>query len=166
MSDDSKTAFFQSWLRDHHITEVECIIADINGIARGKILPAEKFIRSLDDDSLRLPESIFIQTVTGEYPEEDVIDPVDRDIRLWPDPNSIRLVPWYPEPTAQVLADIKLPVRCPTMPAFGGTDLRTLYVTTASLGRPADELAAQPLAGCVLQMRVEVPGLPVPAVDL
>ena len=98
-------AHFQQWLREHHVTEVECIIADINGIARGKILPAEKFIRSLDDDSLRLPESIFIQTVTGEYPEEDVIDPVDRDIRLRPDANSIRLVPWYPEPTAQVLAD-------------------------------------------------------------
>ena len=105
MADDGTKAHFQGWLREHHVTEVECIIADINGIARGKILPAEKFIRSLDDDSLRLPESIFIQTVTGEYPEEDVIDPVDRDIRLWPDPNSIRLVPWYPEPTAQVLAD-------------------------------------------------------------
>ena len=105
MADESRKAHFQQWLREHHVTEVECIIADINGIARGKILPAEKFIRSLDDDSLRLPESIFIQTVTGEYPEEDVIDPVDRDIRLRPDPNSIRLVPWYPEPTAQVLAD-------------------------------------------------------------
>jgi glutamine synthetase len=96
---------FQQWLREHHVTEVECIVADINGIARGKILPGEKFLRSIDDDSLRLPESIFIQTVTGDYPEEDVIDPVDRDIRLRPDFNSIRLVPWYAEPTAQVIAD-------------------------------------------------------------
>ena len=109
MSDESRKAQFQNWLREHHVTEVECIVADINGIARGKILPAEKFLRSLDDDTLRLPESIFIQTVTGEYPEEDVIDPVDRDIRLRPDPNSIRLVPWYPEPTAQVIADCYLP---------------------------------------------------------
>ena len=109
MSDEARKAHFQSWLRDHHVTEVECIIADINGIARGKILPGEKFLRSLDDDSLRLPESIFIQTVTGEYPEEDVIDPVDRDIRLRPDPNSIRLVPWYPEPTAQVHRRLLLP---------------------------------------------------------
>lgn len=69
-------------------------------------------------------------------------------------------------PAGEVLAEIPLPVRCPTMPAFGGADLRTLYLTTARQGRPADELAAQPLAGCVLQMRVEVPGLPVPAVDL
>jgi sugar lactone lactonase YvrE len=47
------------------------------------------------------------------------------------------------------------------MPCFGGPDLRTLYVTTARLNRPADELAAQPWAGCVLSARVDVPGLPV-----
>jgi glutamine synthetase len=96
---------FQGWLRENRVTEVECIVADINGIARGKILPGEKFLRSIAEDSLRLPESIFVQTVTGEYPEEDVIDPIDRDIRLRPDPRSIRLVPWYEEPTAQVIAD-------------------------------------------------------------
>lgn len=69
-------------------------------------------------------------------------------------------------PEGEVLAEVPLPVRCPTMPAFGGPDLRTLYITTARQGRPADELAAQPLAGCVLQLRVDVPGLPVPAVRL
>jgi sugar lactone lactonase YvrE len=53
-----------------------------------------------------------------------------------------------------------LPVRCPTMPCFGGHDLRTLYITTARENRPEAELAAQPLAGCVLTMRVDVPGLP------
>ncbi len=61
----------------------------------------------------------------------------------------------------RVLQSVALPVRCPTMPCFGGPDLRTLYVTTASKGRPAEELAAQPLAGCVLHTRVDVPGLPV-----
>lgn len=59
-----------------------------------------------------------------------------------------------------VLADIALPVRCPTMPCFGGPDLKTLYLTTARDKRPAEELAAQPLAGCVLQCRVMVAGLP------
>ena len=54
-----------------------------------------------------------------------------------------------------------LPVRCPTMPCFGGADLKTLYITTAREKRPADELAQQPLAGCVLSLRVDVPGLPV-----
>lgn len=64
-------------------------------------------------------------------------------------------------PAGEVLAELRLPVRCPTMPCFGGADLRTLYVTTARANRPADELAREPWAGCVLQCRVEVPGLPV-----
>lgn len=64
-------------------------------------------------------------------------------------------------PDGHVLQDLPLPVRCPTMPCFGGADLRTLYVTTARDKRPAEELAAQPLAGSVLVTRVAVPGLPV-----
>jgi sugar lactone lactonase YvrE len=64
-------------------------------------------------------------------------------------------------PDGTLLRDVALPVRCPTMPCFGGDDLRTLYVTTASKGRPAEELEAQPWAGRVLSLRVDVPGLPV-----
>jgi sugar lactone lactonase YvrE len=64
-------------------------------------------------------------------------------------------------PAGEVLAELKLPVRCPTMPCFGGADLRTLYITTARENRSADELAREPWAGCVLQCRVDVPGLPV-----
>lgn len=93
------------WLRERRVSEVECIVPDMSGIARGKILPAFKFIGSVEEDSLRLPESVFVQTVTGDYPEQNVIDPVTRDIRLRPDATAIRLVPWYEEPTAQVIAD-------------------------------------------------------------
>jgi sugar lactone lactonase YvrE len=63
-------------------------------------------------------------------------------------------------PDGRVAEELKLPVRCPTMPCFGGADLRTLYITTARENRPRDELAREPLAGCVLQCRVDVPGLP------
>lgn len=56
--------------------------------------------------------------------------------------------------------ELALPVRCPTMPCFGGRDLRTLYITTSREKRAAEELAHEPLAGCVLQLRVDVPGLP------
>jgi sugar lactone lactonase YvrE len=64
-------------------------------------------------------------------------------------------------PTGQVLAEVKTPVPCPTMPCFGGPDLKTLFITTSRQGRSAQELAQYPGAGCVLAMRVEVPGLPV-----
>lgn len=59
----------------------------------------------------------------------------------------------------EILQEIKLPVRCPTMLAFGGDDLRTLYITTGRHGRSAAELEQYPWSGCVLKLRVEVAGL-------
>ena len=64
-------------------------------------------------------------------------------------------------PEGDVAREVRLPVRCATMPAFGGPDLKTLYITTAREKRPAAELADQPWAGCVLALDVDVPGLPV-----
>ncbi|MGV8805805.1 MAG: SMP-30/gluconolactonase/LRE family protein [Polaromonas sp.] len=64
-------------------------------------------------------------------------------------------------PAGQVTAEWAVPASCPTMPCFGGADLKTLYLTTARQGRPADELQRWPASGCVLAMRVDVPGLPV-----
>lgn len=69
-------------------------------------------------------------------------------------------------PDGALLERVDLPVRCPTMPAFGDDDMRTLYITTAREGRPAEELAAQPWAGAVLRLRVAVPGLPIAAARL
>jgi sugar lactone lactonase YvrE len=64
-------------------------------------------------------------------------------------------------PEGEVIREVKLPVRCPTMPCFGGPDLRTLYITTSRENRPQAELIEQPYAGCVLALEVDVPGLPV-----
>jgi sugar lactone lactonase YvrE len=69
-------------------------------------------------------------------------------------------------PAGELLQQIELPLQCPTMPCFGGADLKTLYLTSARGGRPEAELQRMPWSGCVLQMRVEVPGLPVNFVQL
>ncbi len=61
-------------------------------------------------------------------------------------------------PTGELLQEVPLPVRCPTMLTFGGDDLRTLFVTSASHGRSDDEKAQYPLTGCVLTLRVDVAG--------
>lgn len=68
-------------------------------------------------------------------------------------------------PSGELLHVLHLPVRCPTMPCFGGPDLRTLYITTSREKRSAEELAAMPLSGRVLRLRVDVPGLPTHFVD-
>lgn len=94
-----------AWLRDHRIDEIECIVPDMNGIMRGKIVPREDFIGLLET-GVRLPEFVFFQGVTGDGAEGSaVISPLDRDVLCVPDLATIRIVPWYEEPTAQVICD-------------------------------------------------------------
>ena len=95
----------RAWAVARGVTEVECLAPDLAGVARGKIMPASKFF---EDASMALPSSIFMQTISGEYPEEDEdfrYDPSDGDIQLRPDFTTLTAVPWAPEPTAQVIHD-------------------------------------------------------------
>ncbi|MGH6720338.1 MAG: glutamine synthetase family protein [Alphaproteobacteria bacterium] len=94
-----------AWLKERRVDEVECLVPDLAGIPRGKILPAAKFTKSIAEGTLRLPESILGQTVTGDDPDSDAVDVTSPDITLVPDQRSIRLVPWYAEPTAAVICD-------------------------------------------------------------
>ncbi len=94
----------RNWLKERHITEVECLVPDITGNARGKIIPADKFSH---DYGTRLPEGIFATTVTGDYPDDyyELTSPSDSDMFLRPDPDTVRMVPWATDPTAQVIHD-------------------------------------------------------------
>ena len=57
-------------------------------------------------------------------------------------------------PPASCSPRCALPARCPTMPCFGGDDLKTVYVTSASLGRPPEERDRVPACG----LHLRVPG--------
>ncbi|HEU4460074.1 MAG TPA: glutamine synthetase family protein [Methylibium sp.] len=96
----------ERWLDQRRVTEIECLVPDLTGVARGKILPREKFT---EDRGMRLPEAVVAMGVTGEFPEEgpyyDVISPTDQDMHLLPDPSTVRIVPWASDPTAQVIHD-------------------------------------------------------------
>ena len=63
-------------------------------------------------------------------------------------------------PAGELLREVRLPARCPTMPCFGGPSLTTVYVTSARVNRSPDELARLPHSGCVFAFEVDVPGLP------
>ncbi len=56
---------------------------------------------------------------------------------------------------------IELPVTHPTMPCFGGPDLKTLFITSLRENFSAEQLAATPLAGGVFAARLDVAGTPV-----
>jgi glutamine synthetase len=101
---EREESHLKRWLREHRITEVECLVPDITGNARGKIIPAAKFST---DYGTRLPEGIFATTVTGEYIDEydEIVSPSDSDMYLRPDPNTLRVVPWASDPTVQIIHD-------------------------------------------------------------
>ncbi|MBS98376.1 MAG: glutamine synthetase [Oceanospirillaceae bacterium] len=99
-------AELERWLKEQGITEVECVVSDLTGIARGKISPVDKFIA---EKGMRLPESILLQTVTGDYVEDDLyyalLHPADIDFICKPDPQAAYLIPWTLEKTALVIHD-------------------------------------------------------------
>ncbi|MFT6917294.1 MAG: glutamine synthetase [Motiliproteus sp.] len=95
---------FDSFLKENRIIEIESMIPDMTGNARGKFYPLRKF---LAEESGRIPESVLIQTVTGDSADNagELVHPSDRDMMLVPDLSTLRLVPWAEEPTAQIIND-------------------------------------------------------------
>lgn len=94
-------------------------------------------------------------TVKG-YPDGSA---VDRDGYLW----NARWDGWCitrfaPDGTLDRIID--LPVQRPTCCAFGGSELKTLYITTAIGDLTEVALRGQPWAGGLLAIDVDVPGLP------
>jgi len=98
---------FGSWIKERGIGEVECLIPDLNGVIRGKVFPAPKFLQSERDGSLRIPSSIYSLTVTGEYSDDadESIAMKDPDVILRPDVDTMCVAPGYKTPTAFVFAD-------------------------------------------------------------
>lgn len=130
MQDDKQV--IRNWIKEHQISEVEVLVPDLTGNARGKFIPANQF---LNDSEPKLPESILVQTVTGEYSDEhwQFVEPTDTDMLLKPDVSTLRVVPWAREPTAQIIHD------CYTMdgtlhPLASRTILRKVLNAFAALG--------------------------------
>lgn len=102
----SKPDTLSQWLKERKISEVECLVPDMTGMPRGKISPTSKF---LAERGMRLPESVLLQSVTGDYVEDELyyelLDPADIDMICRPDPDAVFVAPWALESTAQVIHD-------------------------------------------------------------
>jgi glutamine synthetase len=101
-------ADLEPWFDQNVVDEVECLVPDLTGVARGKILPRRRFTQ---DRGMRLAESVLGMTVTGEAPDSneygEIISDNDIDMELLADPSTVCMVPWVPEParTAQIIHD-------------------------------------------------------------
>ena len=93
-------------LKQQGISEVECMISDFTGIARGKIASTGRF---LEEGGMRLPESVLLQTVTGDFVDDQafyaLLDEAGVDMFCRPAPEAIYVMPWLTEPTALVIHD-------------------------------------------------------------
>lgn len=100
---DELPAAAAEYLKDRRLDEVECIIPDLPGIARGKAVPASKFARQ---DSFHLPDSIFYQTITGNWGEAAGDEGfIEKDMILRPDMSTATAAPWTGDWTLQVIHD-------------------------------------------------------------
>ena len=90
--------------------EVECIIPDLAGVARGKAMPASKFARQ---EKFYLPDSIFFQTITGDWAEVPDTVYTEPDMILMPDFSTTSAAPWTQDITLQVIHDAYDPQGAP-----------------------------------------------------
>ena len=100
-SDDIPEAA-KNYLAANRLDEVECIIADFPGIARGKAVPAAKWERQ---PYFHLPNSIFFQTITGDWAEAATDGFTEPDMTLRPDLGTATAAPWAADGTLQVIHD-------------------------------------------------------------
>ncbi|MCZ8079228.1 MAG: glutamine synthetase family protein [Rhodobacteraceae bacterium] len=92
----------RDFIAGRRVDEVECIIADIAGVARGKAMPASKFAKQA---SYFLPNSIFLQTITGEWADNPSGAFTEPDMILVPDFSTATAAPWTADVTLQVIHD-------------------------------------------------------------
>ncbi len=94
----------QEWLDGRRIEEVECIIADIVGMSRGKAMPSSTFNRM---ERTFLPTSIFYQTIAGDYVDMEIENQwTESDMVLKPDYSTAVAAPWADDVTVQVIHDV------------------------------------------------------------
>ena len=93
----------QAFLENRRLDEVECIVSDLAGVARGKAMPGPKFARQ---SHFYLPNSIFFQTITGDWAEASTDGYTEPDMVLTPDWETALPAPWTADWTLQVIHNI------------------------------------------------------------
>lgn len=116
------------------------------------------FALDLDPESGAIVgESVFATTSGTEYLPDGSV--VDAEGCLWNAQwDGWRVVRYGPD--GKIRQTVEFPVQRPTCPAFGGPDMKTLYVASARTGLAEAALQMQPDAGGVFALRTEVPGIP------
>jgi sugar lactone lactonase YvrE len=84
---------------------------------------------------------------------------IDAEGKLWIALWDGGAVARFDPQTGEVLDTIALPVSRVTACTFGGTDLNTLFITSARIGLTPAQLASEPLAGAIFAVKTSVHGV-------
>ncbi|MGB1012286.1 MAG: SMP-30/gluconolactonase/LRE family protein [Thiolinea sp.] len=168
MDDEEKQSSGRLWRIDTDGTK-RCLLDNV-GIAntfawdrqRGVFYFADSMAASIyrfpypEFTDTRPTHAAFVQLTDGSVPDGSAIDSAGN---LWNAQWDGGKVVQY-SPNGDVLSTLSLPMQRPTSCCFGGKDGQTLFITTASIGLSAKQIAAQPNAGQVIAVAVSESGQP------
>ena len=122
--------------------------------------PTKKIMQVATDPATGLPVgewTLFADVSEGRgYPDGAV---VDSQGYLWNAKWGGSCVVRH-APDGSIDRIVEVPVSQVTCPAFGGPDLKTMFITTANKNLSAEQLAAEKVAGGLFALEVDVAGQP------
>lgn len=128
--------------------------------------PTKKIMQVATDPATGLPVgewTLFADVSEGRgYPDGAV---VDSQGYLWNAKWGGSCVVRH-APDGSIDRIVEVPVSQVTCPAFGGPDLKTMFITTANKNLSAEQLAAEKVAGGLFAIDLDVPGLPEATITL
>ena len=147
------------------ITNGPAVNADGTRIYMTDTVGKKILVADIGTDGLPGPARLFADTAL-DFPEAFPDGPVcDAEGYLWTGLWNGWAVARY-TPQGKFDRKVAIPAANVTKLAFGGTDLKTAYVTTARKGLDEAALAQQPLAGSLFSFRSEIAGFAQAAVKL
>jgi sugar lactone lactonase YvrE len=154
---------------DHDKTITE--ILDSISISNGIVWSADKKTMYYNDTPTRVVQAFDYDDATGEISNGRVAIKIpdgtgspdgmaiDEEGMLWVALWGGNCVARFDPSTGKLIGKIDVPAPNVTSCAFGGPDLRTLYITTARLGMNNERLKEYPLSGNVFSMKTDVRGV-------
>lgn len=141
---------------DYIITNGPAVSPDGRTLYHTDTLAKRVYAFDLGADGALSNKRPFVELQDGGYPDGMAVDAAGH---LWVATFGGWRIDRF-DAAGNKVGEVRFPCANVTKLAFGGSDLRSVYATTARKGLSGQELAAQPLAGGLFTFRAETPGLP------